>query len=87
MERRAGVQARVDPDRAAGQGIKRLGRGAQPCGRIRECHEERVALGVDLDAAVASEGGTKEAPVFGERFRVVLRSPNGPADASSPRRR
>jgi hypothetical protein len=40
----------------------------------REGDEERVALGVDLDAAVGRERGAQLAPVLGERLAVRVRA-------------
>ena len=52
--------------------------------RTLECHEECVALGVDLDAAVAAERGTEHAPVLGERVGVavagLVQQPGGSLD-------
>ena len=65
---------RVDPDPHPDRaGLQCLARGAgrvdRPGGR-RERHEERVPLGVDLDASVASEGLTEKTTVLPEDLGV-----------------
>ena len=68
------MQPHSHSDRAALEGsltgIGRCHRG----GRGRERDEERVALGVDLDAAVGFELGAQHAPVLGKRLGVGVRT-------------
>ena len=71
QQRRAGVQAH--PHRQL-ELLLRLARGLERARRGREGDEERVALRVDLDAAVPLERLAQDAPVLGERARVVLRA-------------
>ena len=72
--RRAGMQPHPHPDRAALEGsLARIGRGDR-AGRGRERDEERVALGVDLDAVVGFERSAQHAPVLRERLGVGVRT-------------
>ena len=62
----------ADVDRAGPERLPALlGRGDR-LARVRERVEERVALGVDLDAAVAPEASRSEPAVLSERLRVRL---------------
>ena len=71
QQRGAGVEADADPDRSPRPGRRvRLGRRGQRAGRGREGDEEGVALGVDLDPAVAREGVAHDAAVLGQRIGV-----------------
>ena len=54
--------------------LLRLARGAERAGGGREGDEERVALRVDLDAAVPLERVAQDTPMLGERSRVVIRA-------------
>ena len=72
--RRAGVQPHSHSDRAGLEGsLAGIGRGDR-AGRGRERDEERVALGVDLDAVVGFERGAQHAPVLRERLGVGVRT-------------
>ena len=66
QQRLARVEAHADADRACGERRLTLARGRERIGRPGESDEEGVALSVDLDAAVASEGVAKHAPVLGQ---------------------
>ena len=71
-ERLAGVHTHAHTDCAAGQTVLPVGRGGEGVGRLRERDEERIALRVDLDTRVACERVTEDAPVCGERSRVIV---------------
>jgi hypothetical protein len=73
------VQAHANRDRQRVTG--RRGGGECP-GRGRKCDEERVALRVDLDAAVLGGGIADDAAMRSERLRVSL----GPELVQQPRR-
>ena len=68
QQRRARVNAHPHRDRQ-----RRLGflRGRQRTRRGRERDEERIALRVDLDAAVPRERVAQDASMLGERLRVL----------------
>ncbi len=53
--------------------VLRRARGVGGAGRSRERDEEGVALRVDLDTAVCSEGVPQESAMLGERLRVRVR--------------
>src|SRR5439155_26227056 len=69
-ERLAGVEAYADADRAAVERPLAFGGGRESVFRARKSDEEGVALGVDLDAAVAGEGLPEDAPVLRQRVGV-----------------
>ncbi len=67
------MQAHAHRDRAGREllvGLLRRGRRSL-CRRERD--EERVALSVDLDAAVSGEGGSQRTAMLGERVGVGVR--------------
>ena len=74
----AGVEAHAHADGRPSSSCASRGRLERP-GRRRERDEERVALRVDLDAAVPRERLAQNPPVLGERARV----PSGPSSCSS----
>ena len=80
--RLAGVQPHPDADRAGVEPVA-AGEGGRDglCGG-REGDEERVALGVDLDAAVCGEDRPQDPSVLGQRFRVAV----GAESVQEPRR-
>ena len=82
QQRRAGVEAHPHGQLEL---LLRLARCVERAGRGREGNEERVALRVDLDAAVALERLAHDAPVLGERVRVRRPHRARAAAASSPR--
>ena len=59
-------------DRAGGELARHLFRGRERARGGREGHEERVALGVDLDAVVTGASLADHAPVLGERIGIRL---------------
>ena len=69
---RPGVQADPHLDRPGASAAVSLGRGRERTRRGREGDEEGVALGVDLDPAVARAGLAHHPPVLGQRLRVGL---------------
>jgi hypothetical protein len=69
---RPGVYAHAHADRPNAKGVARLRRRRDRAGAVREGDEEGVTLRVDLHAAVARECIAKQAPVLGERVRVIL---------------
>ena len=77
-DRLPGVNADPHPDlRAARPPVRRqrpldVQRAQHSLLRARERGEERVALGVDLMAAMVSEGGADQAPVLRQHLRVPL---------------
>ena len=76
------MQAHPHADRPGLERALAVEGGRGGAGRGREGDEERVALRVDLDAAVRREGGAQDAPVLGERLRVAL----GAERVQQPRR-
>ncbi len=80
--RRPGVQADPDANRAAAQLVGAGEGGGGGAVRGRKGDEERVALGIDLDAVVSGEGGAERAPVLRERVGVRGR----PERVQEPRR-
>jgi hypothetical protein len=64
--RLAGVQAHPNTDRAPAQGALSFCRRAERVRRTGEGDEERVALRIDLDTAVAREGLPQHPPVLGQ---------------------
>ena len=71
---RASVEAHANTNRSVCEGVARLSRGRQGSGRRGKREEERVALGVDLDAVVARERIANDAAVRGEGIGVSIRS-------------
>ena len=69
-DRGARVDPDADPDGAGSQGTTAILGGLERAVRRREREEEGVALGVDLYAAVTSEGLPQHATVLGEQVRV-----------------
>jgi hypothetical protein len=69
-ERLAGVDAHPDLNRPCFERLLRLACGGDGVGRTRERDEERVALGVDLDPVVSSEGLTDHASVLSNEIGV-----------------
>ena len=69
---RARVQSHPHPNGPAVERGLALGCRRDRLGRAREGVEERAALGVDLDAAVAGEGVPQYPPVLGKRLRVAV---------------
>ena len=82
QRRRTGVQAHAHRDRPGRELLVRLLRGRRRSLGGRERDEERVALGVDLDAAVSGERIAQHAAVLGERLGVRVR----PERVQQPRR-
>jgi hypothetical protein len=70
--RSARVNADPDPDRPISQFVYSRCSRLERTRRGREGNEERVPLGIDLYAAVGSEGLTENAAVLAEGLRVVL---------------
>jgi hypothetical protein len=70
--RRPGVDADPDADRTVGQSVGDAGRRRQGVGRGRERDEERVALGVDLVAAVGRDRVPDDPPMFGQSGRIGI---------------
>jgi hypothetical protein len=68
-ERFTAVQAGANPDRA-GESLLDLCDGGHPVAGGREGAEERVTLGVDLDAAVVGERCADDALMVRERLGV-----------------
>ena len=68
--RLARMQAHAHADGRRGQGSLALGRGRGRIGGAREGDEERVALGVHLDAVVGAERLAQEPPVLGQQVGV-----------------
>ena len=81
--RRARVQAHAHADRSCGEPLARGPRGLRGSARRRKRDEERVALGVDLDAAVRRRRLAHDPPVLGERLGVPSR-PEGVEQARRP---
>ena len=73
-QRSSGVQAHADADRPARERLAACPRSVSRAPSGREGDEERVALGVDLDAAVGRERGAQRSPVLGERLAVRVRA-------------
>ena len=71
--RRAGVQPHAHADRSRLEPLARRLRGRRRSSRCRERDEERVALRVDLDAAVRGRRLAHDAPVLRERVGVARR--------------
>ena len=69
-ERFAGVEAHSDTERAVLERPLGVGRSTQRVGRAREGDKERVALRVDLDAAVSGEGVAQDPTVLSENAGV-----------------
>ena len=83
--RRSRVHPDTDLDRARPQRLSALvGRGDRLPG-VGERVEERVALGVDLDASVAAIGLAEEPPMLGQRLGVSLGARARAAASSTPR--
>ena len=76
------MEPHPDADRPGRERVLPLAGRGDGARRGREGDEERVALRVDLDAAVRGEGVAQHAPVLGERLRVRL----GPERVQQPRR-
>ena len=70
---RAGVDAHAHADRTRAQSVQGLGGRVQRTRRCREGDEERVALGINLDAAPGADRLAEDAAMFCERFRVRVR--------------
>ena len=68
----AGVQPHPHTNGTALELVTCLGRGRKRFRRRREGDEERITLGVDLDAAVTLEGVAQHAPMLGEQVRVTV---------------
>ena len=83
--RRAGVQAHPHGDRARRERLLAATAAATAPVGGRKGDEERVALGVDLDATLGGERIAKDAAVLGERLGVALRRRAAAAGAWSPR--
>ena len=82
QKRRPCVYADTHSNQAAPERLGKAGR-CHECSRgSRECEEERVPLGVNLDAALADACLANQTTMLGERFRVVL----GPEFVQQPRR-
>ena len=60
------------PHRTAGQRGLNVARGGDRAPRVRESHEEGVALGAHLEPAVPGERLAQEAVVLGQHVRVPL---------------
>ena len=71
-DRRPGVDAHADGDRGRGQRLLGLPRRVERPRRGRERVEERVALGVDLDAAEAPEDLPEDVALLAEDSGVAL---------------
>jgi hypothetical protein len=68
----AGVQTHADMNRMRRKGPLRVGGCRSRIACSRESHEERVTLGVHLDAVVSRAGLPKQPLVLAQRFRVSL---------------
>ena len=66
------MKADANPNRTISQGMLPLSRSCKSVSCAGEGDEERVALGVDLDAAVFYEDVAKAAPVIGEQFGIGI---------------
>jgi hypothetical protein len=67
---RASVHSDTDDDRSARERLETAaGRRKRTGGRWKR-NEERVALGIDLNAVVLGECGAEQAPMLGERLGV-----------------
>jgi hypothetical protein len=66
------VHAHAHADRRAAERLLTFTRRRKSVTRAREGDEERVALGVDLDAAVSLERGAERAPVLAQRLGVSV---------------
>ena len=73
-ERRPGVQADANVDRAGRQRLRERGCSRESAGRRREGEEEGVALGVDLDPALGRARLPDQPTVLRERLGVRLRA-------------
>ena len=71
-DRLAAVDSHPHPDPDLGQGVLRGDRGLNGVGRSLERGEERVATGVDHDAAVLRDRRTHDAVVLREERGVVV---------------
>ena len=71
-QRLARVQAHPHPNRSRLERVARLGRRGQGVRRLGEGDEERVALGVHLDATVTLESVAQDTTVLGQRPRVII---------------
>lgn len=71
-QRLAGVHAHADADRPVTERALCVVRGRKRIGRSGEGDEERVALRVHLDAAVARKRLAEHAPVLGQHVRVPV---------------
>ena len=72
--RSARVDAHAHLDRPLAERLLRLPRRRERARCCREGDEERIALRVDLHAAVAREGRPQDAAVLGERPCIPLRA-------------
>ena len=85
-ERLARVQAHAHPHRARRERSVPVGRSRECVRGFRERDKERVALRVDLDAAMPRERVAEHAAMLGERIGVARRRARAGA-ASTLRRR
>ena len=69
---RPGVQPDAYGDRTGGEVLREGGGGGERSCRGREGEEERIALGVDLDPAVADACLANQATMLGESVCVAL---------------
>ena len=89
-ERLARVEAHADPYRALRERAASLGRGGDSRVGPRERDEERVTLGVDLDAQVPRERVSQDTPVLREEVgiggSVLLEQPRRALDVGEEER-
>jgi hypothetical protein len=71
-DRLAGVEPHADADRSVSQRRLRGGGGRDRVGCARERDEERVSLGVHLDAAVSRKRFAQHAAMLAQQIRVPL---------------
>jgi len=71
-KRSPSVESYSHPDGTVGQGVLRDHRGLDRIPGVPEGDEERVALGVDLDATTTCERFSDQPPMLREGFRVLM---------------
>jgi hypothetical protein len=73
-ERRPRVQTDAHAYRTRRECVRQLGGGRDGGGRRRKCHEEGVALGIDLHSIVTGTCLADDLPMCGERLGIGPRS-------------
>jgi hypothetical protein len=73
-ERRSGVHAHPQSYRPRGEPLRDRLRSLDRAPRVRERQEERISLGIDLDAAAPRRLCSNKLPVLGKRVGIRLSS-------------